>query len=115
MRKPSTRTCFSISETAGCGGSDCLLLMLLSRYLRLLICQTSCANAPVTGRTESSCGRSKFMRRKRCRWHRLSTTAPIAQLDRASDYGSEGSRFNSWWVHHLKHTQAKGLVTDFDA
>ena len=28
--------------------------------------------------------------------------APIAQLDRASDYGSEGSRFNSWWVHHLR-------------
>src|SRR6266481_9351753 len=24
--------------------------------------------------------------------------APIAQLDRASDYGSEGYRFNSYWV-----------------
>src|ERR1700744_4789426 len=29
-----------------------------------------------------------------------SLVALIAQLDRASDYGSEGSRFNSWWVHH---------------
>src|SRR5579872_5403785 len=27
--------------------------------------------------------------------------APIAQLDRASDYGSEGFWFNSKWVHHL--------------
>src|SRR6266704_3836613 len=27
--------------------------------------------------------------------------APIAQLDRASDYGSEGYRFNSYWVRHL--------------
>ncbi len=26
--------------------------------------------------------------------------APIAQLDRASDYGSEGCRFNSYWVRH---------------
>ena len=26
--------------------------------------------------------------------------APIAQLDRASDYGSEGYRFNSYWVRH---------------
>src|SRR5260370_33615117 len=25
--------------------------------------------------------------------------APIAQLDRASDYGSEGCKFNSYWVH----------------
>ena len=24
---------------------------------------------------------------------------PIAQLDRASDYGSEGCRFNSYWAH----------------
>src|SRR5713226_5665649 len=28
--------------------------------------------------------------------------APIAQLDRASDYGSEGCRFNSYWVRHFK-------------
>src|SRR5258708_32592127 len=27
--------------------------------------------------------------------------APIAQLDRASDYGSEGYRFNSYWVRHF--------------
>ena len=27
--------------------------------------------------------------------------APIAQLDRASDYGSEGYRFNSYWVRQL--------------
>ena len=33
------------------------------------------------------------------RFYRL-LVALIAQLDRASDYGSEGSRFNSWWVHH---------------
>jgi hypothetical protein len=25
--------------------------------------------------------------------------APIAQLDRAADYGSAGYRFNSYWVH----------------
>src|SRR6266446_10428434 len=30
------------------------------------------------------------------RFHAL--RAPIAQLDRASDYGSEGYRFNSYWV-----------------
>ncbi len=35
---------------------------------------------------------------RNCVW--LTKRAPIAQLDRASDYGSEGSRFNSWWVHH---------------
>jgi hypothetical protein len=29
-----------------------------------------------------------------------SLAAPIAQLDRASDYGSEGYRFNSYWVRH---------------
>jgi hypothetical protein len=27
--------------------------------------------------------------------------APIAQLDRASDYGSEGYRFNSYWVRQF--------------
>jgi hypothetical protein len=27
--------------------------------------------------------------------------APIAQLDRAADYGSAGYRFNSYWVHHI--------------
>tara|TARA_R110001583_G_scaffold32107_2_gene109800 strand:- start:40599 stop:40811 length:213 start_codon:yes stop_codon:yes gene_type:complete len=26
--------------------------------------------------------------------------APIAQLDRASDYESEGRRFESFWAHH---------------
>ncbi len=35
--------------------------------------------------------------------------APLAQLDRASDYGSEGSRFNSWRVRQkgvviMRHT-----------
>src|SRR5436190_9044441 len=30
-----------------------------------------------------------------------SWVAPIAQLDRASDYGSEGCKFNSYWVHHF--------------
>jgi hypothetical protein len=28
-----------------------------------------------------------------------STAAPIAQLDRASVYGTEGCRFNSCWVY----------------
>jgi hypothetical protein len=32
----------------------------------------------------------------------LLLAAPIAQLDRAADYGSAGYRFNSYWVHHLK-------------
>ena len=27
--------------------------------------------------------------------------APIAQLDRVSDYESEGCRFDSYWVHFL--------------
>ena len=27
--------------------------------------------------------------------------APIAQLDRASDYESEGRKFKSCWAHHL--------------
>ncbi len=36
--------------------------------------------------------------------------APIAQLDRASDYGSEGCKFNSYWVHH-SHNQP--LTTTF--
>src|SRR5439155_5648503 len=27
--------------------------------------------------------------------------ASVAQLDRASDYGSEGSRFNSWRMRHF--------------
>ena len=26
--------------------------------------------------------------------------APIAQLDRAFDYGSKGYGFDSYWVHH---------------
>ncbi len=30
----------------------------------------------------------------------LSATAPIAQLDRASDYESEGQRFESSWARH---------------
>src|SRR6185369_11156931 len=33
-------------------------------------------------------------------WHHLSR-APVAQLDRASDFGSEGRRFEPCWVHHL--------------
>ena len=28
--------------------------------------------------------------------------APVAQLDRASDFGSEGWGFESLWVYHLK-------------
>ncbi len=34
---------------------------------------------------------------------RLHFGAPIAQLDRAADYGSAGYRFNSYWVHHSIH------------
>ena len=33
--------------------------------------------------------------------------AAVAQLDRASDYGSEGSAFESRRLHHLKPAQAK--------
>ena len=31
--------------------------------------------------------------------------APIAQLDRASDYESEGRTFESFWAHHFSHTR----------
>src|SRR5689334_146491 len=31
----------------------------------------------------------------------VTAVAPIAQLDRASDYGSEGWGFNSSWAHHF--------------
>lgn len=30
----------------------------------------------------------------------LRVCAPIAQLDRASDYGSEGWKFESFWARH---------------
>jgi hypothetical protein len=33
---------------------------------------------------------------------RLNFSAPIAQLDRAPDYGSGGWGFESLWVHHYK-------------
>src|SRR2546430_4677792 len=32
--------------------------------------------------------------------------ASVAQLDRASDYGSDGSRFNSW---RMRHTKSRNL------
>lgn len=35
--------------------------------------------------------------------------APIAQLDRAADYGSAGLRFNSSWVHHLFSSMAQAV------
>lgn len=31
--------------------------------------------------------------------------APVAQLDRVSDYESEGCRFDSYWVHHREIAQ----------
>ena len=31
--------------------------------------------------------------------------APIAQLDRVSDYESEGCRFDSYWVHYREIAQ----------
>ena len=37
----------------------------------------------------------------------LSGPAPIAQLDRASDYGSGGWGFKSSWAHHLSFAQAE--------
>ena len=37
---------------------------------------------------------------------------PVAQLNRVSDYGSEGSRFESW-QGHLKSKSYKLLVTLF--
>ncbi len=36
--------------------------------------------------------------------------APIAQLDRASDYGSEGLRFNSSWVRHFDRKKSLGFL-----
>src|SRR6266498_2335445 len=36
--------------------------------------------------------------------------APIAQLDRASDYGSEGYRFNSYWVRQLQATEHQAFL-----
>ena len=33
---------------------------------------------------------------------------PIAQLDRASDYGSEGQEFESLRVHHIVPTLSRG-------
>ena len=37
--------------------------------------------------------------------------APIAQLDRASDYESEGRRFESCWAHHTKQGVNQLLVS----
>src|SRR6266700_8114934 len=36
--------------------------------------------------------------------------APIAQLDRASDYGSEGYRFNSYWVRQLQASEHQAVL-----
>ena len=36
--------------------------------------------------------------------------APIAQLDRASDYESEGRRFESCWAHHASVVARVGLT-----
>ena len=36
---------------------------------------------------------------------------PVAQLNRVSDYGSEGSRFESWQGH--KESKVRALSTDF--
>jgi putative endonuclease len=38
----------------------------------------------------------------------LLLVAPIAQLDRAADYGSAGYRFNSYWVHQPSPAAEQG-------
>jgi hypothetical protein len=40
----------------------------------------------------------------------LTICAPIAQLDRASDFESEGRRFESCWVHHPFLRTRSGLA-----
>jgi hypothetical protein len=42
----------------------------------------------------------------------LLLAAPIAQLDRAADYGSAGYRFNSYWVHHLVSSEFSSYGDD---
>jgi hypothetical protein len=37
------------------------------------------------------------------------SNAPIAQLDRASDYESEGRAFESLWVHHFPFARKSGI------
>jgi hypothetical protein len=39
--------------------------------------------------------------------------AAIAQLDRASDYGSEGWRFKSSWPYHLNPLKALAMQEDW--
>ena|SRR5437773_8066615 len=59
---------------------------------------------------------SSPMRRRRHAWlttsgpisTRLIPLAPIAQLDRASDYGSEGREFESLWAHSVVQALTDG-------
>ena len=41
----------------------------------------------------------------------MDSSAPIAQLDRATDYESVGQRFESSWAHHI-FTGDKNKATD---
>ena len=81
-----------------------------SRPLPCLPCVISSWDVRACGSLGLGCGtrdKSSLSRVKRpCRvapgFHSVSPLrASVAQLDRASDYGSEGSRFNSWRMRQL--------------
>lgn len=40
----------------------------------------------------------------------LEKYAPIAQLDRVSDYESEGCRFDSYWAHQKLRPMRSNLI-----
>ena len=44
----------------------------------------------------------------------MSSEAPVAQLDRASDYGSEGCKFESCRVRHLKTAERQFFLYPLD-
>ncbi len=47
------------------------------------------------------------------RWYMMQIIkAPVAQLDRASDYGSEGLGFESLRACHLHHEDTESCLTD---
>jgi hypothetical protein len=51
--------------------------------------------------------RCNFEQPSRPRFKRTASQAPVAQLDRASDYGSEGLGFKSLRVRHFKKWQRR--------
>src|SRR4029077_4013022 len=62
--------------------------------------------ADAQGRTENGLSEWAYLSSGRCSPRRrlllflvIEPYAPIAQLDRALDYGSRGSGFDSWWAH----------------